>query len=254
MLSEQTNEKLSKMKLYGMLTSLKERLGRADHSELSHTDLLALIVDDEWLYRENNKLGSRLKVAKFKEQNACIENIKYSSTRGLKKTQVLELAQNRFITAHQNILITGPSGAGKSYFAQALGNHACRQGFSVQYIRIPKLMFSFVQARAEGTYGNLLKRLAKTDVIILDDFGLAQLSETEKQDLVEVAEDRYNVGSTILTSQLSVSAWHEYLGGGRLADALLDRWIHNAHRFELKSPESMRKDEVNLTERGHSDK
>ena len=254
MLLEQTNEKLTKMKLYGMLKSVSERLGRPDHSELSFTDFLGLIIDDEWMYRENHKLGSRLRIAKFKEQTACIENIKYAGSRGLKKAQVLELAQNRWIQAHQNVLITGPSGAGKSYFAQSLGNHACRQGYSVQYIRVPKLMFSFVQARAEGTYGGLLKRLSKTQVLILDDFGLAPLSDTEKQDLVEVAEDRYNVGSTILTSQLPVNAWHEYLGGGRLADALLDRWIHNAHRFDLKSPESMRKEEADLTERGHSAK
>jgi DNA replication protein DnaC len=254
MLVEQTNEKLAQMKLFGMLNSVKDRLSRPDHQSLSFSELLSLVVDDEWLYRENKRMSSRLKGAKFKEQTACIENLKYSSSRGLKKSQVLELAQMRFITAHQNVLITGPSGAGKSYFAQAIGNHACRQGLRVQYIRVPKLMFAFVQARAEGTYGTLMKRIAKTDLLIIDDFGLAPLSEQEKQDFVEVAEERYSTGSTIITSQLSVSTWHEYLGGGRIADALLDRWIHNAHRFNLESPESLRKEKPGLTECGHSEK
>ena len=254
MLIEQTNEKLAKMKLFGMLNSVKDRLSRPDHQSLSFSELLSLVVDDEWLYRENKRMSSRLKGAKFKEQTACIENLKYNSSRGLKKSQVLELAQMRFITAHQNVLITGPSGAGKSYFAQALGNHACRQGLRVQYVRVPKLMFAFVQARAEGTYGTLMKRIAKTELLIIDDFGLAPLSEQEKQDLVEVAEERYSTGSTIITSQLSVNTWHEYLGGGRIADALLDRWIHNAHRFNLESPESLRKEKAGLTDCGHSEK
>lgn len=254
MLPEQTNEKLAQMKLFGMLQAVKDRLSRADHASLSFTELFGLIVDDEWMQRENRKMGSRLKVARFKEQNACIENIEYGVARGLKKAQVLELAQNRYLTAHQNVLITGQSGTGKSYLAQAFGNHACRQGFTVQYIRVPKLMFAFVQARAEGSYGNLLKRLAKISCLILDDFGLAPLTDGEKQDLVEVAEDRYGAGSTIVTSQLPVNAWHEYLGSGRTADALLDRWVHNAHRFELKSRESLRKDRAGLIESGQADK
>jgi len=254
MLVEQTNEKLAQMKLFGMLNSVKDRLSRPDHQSLSSSELLSLVVDDEWLYRENKKMSSRLKGAKFKEQTACIENLEYDASRGMKKAEVLELAQNRWIEAHQNILITGPSGAGKSYLAQALGNHACRHGVRVQYIRIPKLMFAFVQARADGSYGTLMKRLSKTEVLIIDDFGLAPLSEQEKQDMVEVAEERYAIGSTILTSQLPVNAWHEYLGAGRIADALLDRWIHNAHRFELKSRESLRKEKRGLTDCGHSEK
>jgi len=254
MLLEQTNEKLAQMKLFGMMESLKTRLGRADHSDLGFTELFGLVVDDEWMARENRKLASRFKTAKFKEQNACIENLEYSAARGLKKDQTVELAQNRWITAHQNILITGQAGAGKSYLAQALGNHACRQGVTVQYIRIPKLMFAFVQARADGTYGNLLARLAKVQLLILDDFALSPLTDTEKQDLVEVAEDRYGVGSTIVTSQLPVNTWHEYLGGGRIADALLERWIHNGHRFELKSRESKRKDPAGLLDCGQSGK
>jgi DNA replication protein DnaC len=254
MLFEQTVEKLNQMKLYGMVSSLKSRLSSPQHAELSFSDLFGLVVDDEWLDRENRKLKTRLNNAKFKEKNACIENIEYKASRGLKKMQILELAQDRWIESHQNLAITGQSGSGKSYLAQAISNHACRSGYSVFYIRVPKLMFSFIQARAEGTYGNLLKRLSKICLLVLDDFGLAPLTETEKQDLVEIAEERYGVGSTIITSQLPVGTWHEYLGGGRIADALLDRLTHNAHRIDLKSTESLRKEKSNLTDGGQSEK
>ena len=241
MLREQTHEKLVAMKLYGMANAIKERLERVDHQSLSKEELLGLLVDDEWLYRENRKLTARLKVAKFKEQQAAIENIDYRTPRGLRKTQVLELAQNRWITAHQCVLITGPSGAGKSYLAQALGLNACRSGFSVQYARLPTLLAQFVPARAQGTYDRLLKRLSKLALLVIDDFGLATLNELERQDLLEAIEERYGTGATLVTSQLPISDWHEYLGGGRLADAILDRLVHNAHRIDLSSKESMRK-------------
>ncbi len=241
MLLEQTHEKMIAMKLYGMAGSLQERLERADHQSLSKEEFLGLLVDDEWLYRENRRLATRLRVAKFKERDAAIENIDYRTPRGLRKTQVLELAQNRWIRAHQSILITGPSGAGKSYLAQALGLNACRKGFTVQYLRLPTLLAQFVQARAQGTYERLLKRLAKLALLIIDDFGLATLNEPERQDLLEAIEERYGTGATLVTSQLPIGDWHEYLGGGRLADAILDRLVHNAQRIELSSKESMRK-------------
>lgn len=241
MLLEQTHDKLVSMKLHGMANALKERLERVDHQSLSKEEFVGLLVDDEWLYRENRKLAALLKAAKFKQREAAIENIDYRTPRGLRKTQVLELAQNRWISAHQSVLITGPSGAGKSYLAQALGLNACRHGFSVQYLRLPTLLTQFVQARAQGTYERLLKRLVKLSLLLIDDFGLASLSELEKQDLLEAVEERYGSGATVVTSQLPVADWHEYLGGGRLADAILDRLIHNAHRIELSSKESMRK-------------
>jgi DNA replication protein DnaC len=151
-------------------------------------------------------------------------------------------------------LITGPSGAGKSYLAQAFGLNACRNGFTVQYVRLPTLLAQFVQARAQGTYDRLLRRLAKTALLVVDDFGLAVLSEVEKQDLLEAIEERYGIGATLVTSQLPIGDWHEYLGGGRLADAILDRLVHNAHRIELASKESMRKERAALKHGGHSDK
>ena len=225
MLLEQTYAKLVEMKLYGMASAIKERLERVDHQSLSKEEFVGFLVDDEWLYRENRKLTARLKVAKFKEREAAIENIDYRTPRGLRKTQVLELAQNRWIAAHQSTLITGPSGAGKSYLAQAFGLNACRNGFTVQYVRLPTLLAQFVQARAQGTYDRLLRRLAKTALLVIDDFGLAVLSEVEKQDLLEAIEERYGVGATLVTSQLPIGDWHEYLGGGRLADAILDRLV-----------------------------
>ena len=140
------------------------------------------------------------------------------------------------------MLITGPSGAGKSYLAQAFGLNACRNGFTVQYVRLPSLLAQFVQARAQGTYDRLLKRLSKLSLLVIDDFGLAALHERERQDLLEAIEERYGTGATLVTSQLPIADWHEYLGAGRLADAILDRLVHNAHRIELSSKESMRKD------------
>ena len=195
MLLEQTLDKLNAMKLYGLVKSLKERLERQDHQSLSKAEFIGLLVDDEWLYRENRKLSGRLKVAKFKDRAAAIEAINYRTARGLRKDQLLELAQNRWITAHQSVLITGPSGSGKSFLAQALGQHACRSGFTVQYLRLPALLNHFVQARAEGTYDRLLKRLGKISVMILDDFGLAAMSDREKQDLLEAIEERYGNGA-----------------------------------------------------------
>lgn len=253
MLHEQTHQKLIAMKLFGMAHSIKERLERRDHHDLSKAEFLGLLVDDEWLYRENRKLTARLKVAKFKERSASLENIDYATPRGLRKDQILELAQHRWINAHQSLLIVGPSGSGKSFLAQAFGQHACRSGFSVQYLRLPTLLSQFVQARAQGIYDRLLKRLAKLSVLIIDDFGLASLADREKQDLLEAIEERYGAGATIVTAQLPVSDWHEYLGGGRIADAILDRLVHNAHRIELSSVESMRKGRRALNHGGQSD-
>ncbi|WP_291990337.1 IS21-like element helper ATPase IstB [Luteitalea sp.] len=254
MLLEQTYDKLIAMKLYGMANALKTRLERVDHQSLTKEEFFSLIVDDEWLYRENRKLVSRLKVAKFKERAAAIEDIDYRTPRGLRKTQVLELAQHRWIKAHQCVIVTGPSGVGKSYLAQAFGHHACRNGFSVQYLRLPTLLTQFVQARAQGTYERLLKRLGKLSLLVIDDFGLATLTDIEKQDLLEAVEERYGTGATLITSQLPVSDWHAYLGADRVADAILDRLIHNAHRIELRSKESLRKDPSLNPHGGHPER
>ena len=254
MLLEQTHDKLIAMKLYGMANALKTRLERVDHQSLTKEEFVSLLVDDEWLYRENRKLVSRLKLAKFKERAAAIEDIDYRTPRGLRKTQVLELAQHRWIKSHQCVILSGPSGVGKSYLAQALGHHACRNGFSVQYLRLPTLLAQFVQARAQGTYERLLKRLGKLSLLVVDDFGLATLTDIEKQDLLEAVEERYGTGATLITSQLPVGDWHAYLGADRVADAILDRLIHNAHRIELRSKESLRKDHCANPNGGHPER
>lgn len=246
MLIEQTYDKLSAMKLYGMSNSVKERLGRPDHRDLGFTELFGLVVDDEWTYRTNRRLKGRLRNAKFKEQ-ASLENLDYATARGLKKSIIMELAQNHWVKAAQQILITGPSGSGKSYLAQAFGNHLCRSDYSVIYQRMSKLLLEITQAKATGTFFSLLKKLARTDVLIIDDWGLAPLSEEQRTDLLDLLEERYGLHSTILTSQLPVNEWHPYLQGGRVADAICDRLIHQSHRIELRAVESMRKEKTNLT-------
>jgi len=245
MLHTQTIEKMNQMKLYGMIESVQSVLARAGTDgvqELGVTEIIGLIVDAEWTYRENQRTKRLLTGAQFKEKSACIESLDYRAGRGLKRAVVMELTQNHWLTHHQNILVTGPAGSGKSFLAQALGNHAARYGFSVQYVRMPKLMFSLLQARADGSYLQLLKRLHKTRVLILDDWGLSSLGEQERQDLLEIIEDRHQIGSTIVTSQLPVSAWHAHLGGSLIADSILDRLVHRAHRIELKTQKSLREE------------
>jgi DNA replication protein DnaC len=249
MLLEQTIEKLAQMKLYGMANSLKERVSRPDHGDLSVSDFVGLLVDDEWTNRQNRKLTSRLKQAKFKDGTACIEDVDYKTSRGLKKAQLLELMQNHWLEKQQNIVLTGPSGSGKSYIAQALGNHLCRNGFAVTYLRAPRLVVMLTQAHADGSYLKLMKRISKSRVLIIDDLGIGSLVEPARTDLLEILEDRYGQGSTIITSQMPISAWHEYFGGGIIADGICDRFLHNAHRIELDADESLRKTRSNLTGR-----
>ena len=176
MLIEQTLTKLRAMKLSQMAKSLEERLTRPDHQDLSVQELMGLIVDDEYIYRENSRLESRLRGAKFKEKAACMENIDYKTTRGFKKQTLLELGQLKWIEKKQNIAFTGPAGSGKSYLAQSLGHQACRQGYRVLYVRLPKLLTALLQSRADGSYANLLKRFERAHVLILDDLGVSELN------------------------------------------------------------------------------
>lgn len=242
MLIKQTLDKMRAMKLYQMARSLEERMARSDHRDLSVEEILGLIVDDEFTARDNARLEARLRLAKFKEKAACMENIDYKANRGFKKQMLIDLGQLKWIEKKQNIAFTGPAGAGKSYLAQALGHRACRAGHRVIYVRMPKLLTAFAQSRADGSYVNLLKRFEKANVLILDDLGIAELRENERRDLLEVIEDRYDVGSTIITSQIAIKDWHAYFGGGRPADSLCDRLIHNCHRIELlPQADSLRK-------------
>lgn len=247
MLIEQTLEKMRAMKLHHMAKSLQERLTRPDHQDLSIQEMLGFIVDDEFTARENARMEARLKGAKLKEKAACMENIDYKTNRGLKKQTMLDLGQLKWIEKKQNVAFTGPSGAGKSYLAQALGHHACRAGYKVSYVRLPKLLTALTQSRADGSYATLLKRFEKAHVLILDDLGISELRENERRDILEIIEDRYGVGSTVITSQLAIKDWHQYFGGGRAADSLCDRLVHNCHRIELlPQAESLRKTRATL--------
>ena len=233
MLIQQTLEKMRAMKMHQMARSLEERLAKPDHQDLSVQEIMGLIVDDEWTYRENAKLEALLRGAKFKEKAACMENINYKTNRGLKKQTMLELAQLKWVGKKQNVAFTGPSGVGKIYMEQALGHHACRAGLRVIYVRFPKLLTALAQSRVDGSSANLLRRFEKANVFILDDLGISDLGNNERRDLLEIIEDRYDLGSTVITSQLAIKDWHAYFGGGRAADSLCDRLVHNCHRIDL---------------------
>jgi DNA replication protein DnaC len=247
MLLEQTLDKLTQMKLFGMAEGLRNRMARADHAELPVADIIGLVVDDEWTRREKRKSESLLRTAAFKEA-ACIEDLNYRSSRNLKRAQVAELTRYAWLTAKQNLVITGATGAGKSYLSQAIGHRACRDGHSVMYFRMSKFVSTVKLARAEGSYMNFLKRLMRTRLLVLDDFGIDLLDEQSIRDLLEILDDRHGVGSTMVTSQLPVAHWHEYLGGGMVADSICDRLLSNSLRIELEAKESMRKKEEPLTE------
>jgi len=236
MLIDQTIEKMRNMKLGKMAESFKDRVSRADHQSLSFTEFVGFLVDDEYQYRQNLKLKNRLRKASFKESAACLENIDYKMKRDLEKKTILDLAQNNWVKNYQNIILTGPTGAGKSYLAQAIGNHAVREGNGVMYIRCPKLYQHLRVAKADGSYLKKLKIIAKTNIIILDDFGVTPIDEDKRQDLFEIIEDRQGTGSTIVTTQLPIELWHKYLGGGMLGDSICDRLSRNAHKIKLTGP------------------
>lgn len=231
-----------------MASSLKTRTSDPEHTSLTHEEFVGLIVDDEWISRENKRLRARLKHARFKIP-ALPEQIDYQTKRGLNKSLMLELATLKWVVNRQNIVLTGPTGAGKSFIAQALGHQACLKSLTAHYIRLSKLLNELFVARADGSYNRLLARLIKFDVLIIDDWGLSLLKEQEAQDLLDIIEERYEIKSTIITSQLPIKNWHEFIGNQTLADAILDRVLHNAYKIDLKG-ESMRK-RKELAHNGH---
>src|ERR1700733_13316705 len=239
MLQEPMMEKLTAMRLIGMVDALKTQDQDPTACELSFLERLGLLVDQQWSWRENQALTRRLHAAKLK--GACVEEIDYRAARGLDKSVVRALAQKSAWAAnHENIFVLGPTGVGKSFVACALAQKACRDGYSAFYTRAAALFRDLAIARADGSLRTLLVRLSRIEVLVIDDWAMAPLAEAERRDFWEICEDRYQSRSTILTSQLPVNKWHEQIGDPTLADGILDRIVHNAHRIEMLG-ETMRK-------------
>ena len=251
MLNHPTLDKLQDLRFTGMAKALTEQMALPDIEDLSFEERLGLLVDREATEREDRRLQTRLRRAKLK-QNACIEDIDFKQPRGMDKSLVLDLAQCQWIKRHLNLLITGPTGVGKTWVACALAQKACREGFTSLYLRLPRLLQELPIAKGDGTYARLLARLAKVDVLILDDWGLSKLIAEQRRDLLEILEDRHDNRSTIVTSQLPLDQWHHIIGDPTLADAILDRLVHNAYKINLKG-ESMRKNKSKLTAPTHSE-
>lgn len=244
MLMNPTLEKLQALKLTGMLEALDEQLRSQDIEELSFDERLGLMIDREMTSRDDRRLKTRLKKARLRH-DACMEDIDYRHPRGLKRDQMQQLLSSHWIREHQNIIITGPTGVGKTWLACAMAQKACRDGYSVQYLRLPRLLQDLNLARADGRYVKVMTTRAKIDLLLLDDWGLSPLTESQRRDLLEIVEDRHNVKSTMITSQMPVDHWHELIGDPTLADAILDRLIHNAHRVPLRG-DSLRKKQSKL--------
>src|SRR5438477_4933467 len=239
MLQEPMMEKLTAMRLLGMADALKAQEQDPASRELSFLERLGMLVDQHWTWRENQALARRLQAAKLK--GACVEEIDYRASRGLDKSVIRSLAQNSAWTAqHENIFVLGPTGVGKSFVACALAQKACRDGHSARYTRAAALFRDLALARADGSLRGLLSRFSRIDVLVIDDWAMAPLAEAERRDFWEICEDRYQTRSTILTSQLPVTRWHEQIGDPTAADGILDRLVHNAHRIEMRG-DSMRK-------------
>lgn len=233
------------MKLTGMADAYSQQLEQPDLLRLSFDERLAMLVDRETIYRDSRRQRRLLQLARLR-QSPCVEDIDYQAKRGLDRSVVAALITCDWIRARHNLHITGPTGTGKSWLGCAFGNQACRQGLSVRYERTPRLLDALRIARGDGSYHKKLSLLARTDLLILDDFGLKPLQQQERHDLLELIEDRHGLRSTLITSQLPISAWHQYLNDPTVADALLDRLLNGAHRLELKG-DSMRKRGENLT-------
>jgi DNA replication protein DnaC len=239
MLIHQTAEKLKTMRLGAMAELLLNQESQTAAAQLSFEERLGLLVDYEWTSRQNKKLKLLLKNARLKI-DACLEDIDYQHPRKLDKKLMVHLGSLQWLLAHQNVLLSGPTGVGKTYLICALGNQACRHGFSTRYLKMSKLIAAIAAGKADGSLPQFLDRMAKTNLLIIDDFGLAPLTAEQGNDFLDIIDDRLEKGSTVIASQLPVEHWHEQLGDPTVADAVLDRLVHRAHRLAL-SGETMRK-------------
>ena len=239
MLVEQTLEKLYAMKLNGMAEAWNEQRKNPQSTDLNFDDLLAFLVDRQWIWKENRALNTRLKYANLR-QAACLEDVDFRHPRGLQRAAINQLAACDWIQHHQNCLITGPTGVGKSYLACALAQKACREGYRTLYYYTPKLFRELGVSQADGTMIKLLKKLARVDLLVIDDWGLTPLKADQYRLFLEILDDRQGAGATLITSQYPLKTWHELIGDPTVGDAILDRLAHNAHKLELKG-DSLRK-------------
>jgi DNA replication protein DnaC len=249
MLTHPTLDLLHELGLHGMAKGYKVLEQNTEAHALEHAEWLGLLLEHEQTLRRQKRFEARARTARLRH-NASVEDIDYRAARGLDRAMFLKLSSCDFIRERRNLLITGSCGVGKSWLACALGHKACREDFSVLYQRMPRLFAALALARGDGRYAKLLRSLARVDLLILDDWGPEQLNAEQRRDLLEIVEDRYDTRSILITSQLPVSQWYEIIGDPTLADAILDRVIHNAYRIELKG-ESMRK--LKLTAREQQD-
>lgn len=233
-MQEPTLDKLHQMRLGAMATAWQEQQTQPSLQQMSFDERFSLLVDAEHLTRASRRLERRLKEANLRVDDACIEDVHVSEARGIAPAMLAQLASCRWLEEHHNILITGMTGVGKSYLACALGQRACRKGWRVKHQRLSRLLDELGLAKHDGSYAKLLKRIERIDVLIIDDFGLGDINQRQCQDLLEVIEDRDRRHSTIITAQLPIAKWHEWLGEPTLADALLDRLVNRAYKIELK--------------------
>ena len=245
MLLHPTLEKLTTMRFSGMAAALEEQMKMDGLNDISFEERLGLLLDHEQAVRENRRLKTRLRKAKLR-QNGSIEDIDFRHPRGLDKSLVLRLSECQWIKDHNSLIITGPTGVGKSFLACAFAQKACREGFNTLYLRMTKLFEDLSLAKGDGRYLKLLTSFAKADLLVLDDYGLVPLNQEQRHDFLEILEDRHDLKSTLVTSQLPIEHWHEQIGDPTLADAILDRLVHNAHKIKLEG-DSLRKKKANLT-------
>ena len=240
MLEQPMMDKLAAMRLHGMMEALQQQQKEAGMGELSFLERLAMVVDHQWNWRQNQALARRLQAAKLRG-NTCVEDIDFRAARGLDKSVIRGLSkESGWVKNHEHVFVLGPTGVGKSFVACTLAQKACRDGYSAYYVRATALFRDLEIARADGSFRTLLARLSRIDVLVIDDWAMAPMKEQERRDFWEICEDRYQVRSMILTSQMPVSKWHEQIGDPTVADGILDRLVHNAYRIEMRG-DSMRK-------------